>query len=78
MSGSIGKLTNIQILYLQNNKLSSLPSGIGDMSNLLILDLTNNRLTGFPDDFGKLPKLYTLIAPSQNGQLSRINEASFS
>ena len=78
MSGSIGKLTNIQILYLQNNKLSSLPSGIGDMSNLLILDLTNNRLTGFPDDFGKLPKLYTLIAPSQNGQLSRISEASFS
>ena len=77
-SGDFGGLPSLVKLELQNNQIATLPNSFGNLSNLGYLDITNNRLTGFPDDFGKLSKLQTLFAQSQNGQLSRISEASFS
>ena len=57
---SIGKLVNLEILYLGANQLSSLPDSIGNMTNLKRLDLTNNQLTSLPESIGRLTNLEEL------------------
>ena len=42
---SIGRLVNLQELFLSNNKLSSLPESIGRLASLLRLYLDNNQLS---------------------------------
>ncbi|KAL5723419.1 histidine kinase osmosensor [Ranunculus cassubicifolius] len=47
LSPSIGNLTNLQIVLLQNNNISgSIPLEIGTLSKLHTLDLSNNIFTG--------------------------------
>ncbi|KAH9772116.1 protein NSP-INTERACTING KINASE 1 [Citrus sinensis] len=47
LSSSIGNLTNLQLVLLQNNNISGhIPTEIGKLSKLLTLDLSNNFFTG--------------------------------
>lgn len=59
LSPSIGNLTNLQIVLLQNNNISgSIPSEIGSLSNLHTLDLSDNSFTGtVPATLGQLKSL---------------------
>ena len=45
---SIGELTNLEELRLQNNNLSILPDTFGLLSNLIQLYLNGNNLTELP------------------------------
>lgn len=49
-------------LYLNHNRLASLPSSICFFSNLELLDISNNGLTVICEDIIGLRKLKTLIA----------------
>lgn len=49
-------------LYLNNNRLVSLPSSIYLFSNLQFLDISNNGLTAICEGITRLTKLKTLIA----------------
>ncbi|MQM04227.1 hypothetical protein Taro_037022 [Colocasia esculenta] len=59
LSPSIGNLTNLQIVLLQNNNISGpMPLEIGKLSQLRTLDLSNNFLTGeIPASLGQLRSL---------------------
>uniref|UniRef100_A0A1D1XPJ3 non-specific serine/threonine protein kinase n=1 Tax=Anthurium amnicola TaxID=1678845 RepID=A0A1D1XPJ3_9ARAE len=59
LSPSIGNLTNLQILLLQNNNISGpIPPEMGKLSQLRTLDLSNNFLTGeIPTSIGQLGSL---------------------
>ncbi|KAK1296200.1 Protein NSP-INTERACTING KINASE 1 [Acorus calamus] len=59
LSPSIGNLTNLQIVLLQNNNITgSMPQEIGKLSNLHTLDLSNNFFTGgVPGSIGNLKNL---------------------
>ena len=56
----IGKLINLQYLWLPGNRLTGeIPKEIGKLTNLQYLCLTNNQLTGeIPKEIGKLINLY--------------------
>jgi len=54
----IGLLSNLKVLSLSGNQLSSLPKSISKLEKLQVLDVSNNRLTDkVVDDIGKLPSL---------------------
>ncbi|XP_077237710.1 protein NSP-INTERACTING KINASE 1-like [Tasmannia lanceolata] len=62
LSPSIGNLTNLQIVLLQNNNISGpIPKEIGKLSKLHTLDLSNNFFTGeIPTSLGHLKNLQYL------------------
>ncbi|OIW07331.1 hypothetical protein TanjilG_11965 [Lupinus angustifolius] len=62
LSPSIGNLTNLQIVLLQNNNISgSIPSELGKLSKLQTLDLSNNFFSGeIPSSLGHLKSLQYL------------------
>ncbi|KAL5725606.1 histidine kinase osmosensor [Ranunculus cassubicifolius] len=62
LSPSIGNLTNLQILLLQNNNITGpIPKEIGRLANLKTLDISNNFLTGeLPTSLGNLKSLQYL------------------
>ncbi|WOK92975.1 protein NSP-INTERACTING KINASE 1-like [Canna indica] len=62
LSSSIGNLTNLEIVLLQNNHISGeIPPEIGKLSNLQTLDLSNNKLSGeIPPSLGNLRVLQYL------------------
>ncbi|XP_065880015.1 protein NSP-INTERACTING KINASE 2 [Euphorbia lathyris] len=62
LSPSIGNLTNLQLVLLQNNNFSGhLPSEIGRLSKLKTLDLSNNFFTGeIPSTLSNLKNLQYL------------------
>lgn len=70
LSPSIGNLTNLQIVLLQNNNITGpIPPELGRLSNLITLDLSNNFFTGeVPSSLGHLKSL----------QYMRINNNSLS
>jgi Leucine-rich repeat (LRR) protein len=70
---SIGSLSNLQELYLNNNKLTSLSKSIGRLSNLKILYLDNNNLTELPKSIGSLYNLQTLSL--DNNRLINVPES---
>ena len=59
----IGKLTNLQRLYLDSNKLEGeIPKEIGKLTNLQSLSLFSNKLEGkIPKEIGKLTNLQKLF-----------------
>ncbi|CAD5187607.1 unnamed protein product [Musa acuminata subsp. malaccensis] len=59
LSPSIGNLTNLKILFLQNNNMSGpIPPEIGKLSKLQTIDLSNNYFSGeIPDSLGNLNNL---------------------
>ncbi|KAI4366732.1 hypothetical protein MLD38_022572 [Melastoma candidum] len=70
LSPSIGNLTNLQILLLQNNNISGmLPIELGRLTKLRTLDLSDNSFSGqIPASLGRLSSL----------QYMRLNNNSFS
>ncbi|XP_010942232.1 protein NSP-INTERACTING KINASE 1 [Elaeis guineensis] len=62
LSPSIGNLTNLETLLLQNNSISGpLPAEIGKLSKLRTLELSNNRFSGeIPSSLGNLKSLQYL------------------
>ncbi len=50
----INKLKKLQVLRLQNNKLSVLSDNLGDLSNLLYLEINQNPITALPQTISKL------------------------
>ena len=57
ISEQIGRLENLERLYLFDNQLSSIPEQIGELEKLEILSLNNNQLAWIPEQIGLLQKL---------------------
>ena len=68
-AGIFSDLTNLQFLYLGNNRLSTLPGGVfGGLSKLKQLSLHHNQLTALPDGvFEGLTKLEALLLTNNPG-----------
>lgn len=62
LSGSIGNLTNLRQVLLQNNNISGeIPPELGSLPKLQTLDLSNNRLSGvIPGSLGQMNSLQYL------------------
>jgi Leucine-rich repeat (LRR) protein len=60
----IGQLTNLRVLYLWQNQLTSLPAEIGQLSQLEGLGVSNNQLTSLPAEIGQLNNLEWLYVDS--------------
>ena len=69
ISGSLGNLTSMKVLKLNNNTLAgSIPSGLSLATNLNTLELQSNSFTGsIPSSFCSLTKLSTFEICSVNG-----------
>ena len=63
---SIGNLTALRSLELDENELTSLPVGIGNLTALTSLDVSGNQLTSLPDSIGKLTALEMLNLVDNN------------
>ncbi|XP_061986511.1 protein NSP-INTERACTING KINASE 3-like isoform X3 [Populus nigra] len=63
LSPSIGNLTNLQTVLLQNNAISGpIPAAIGKLEKLQTLDLSNNTFSGdMPTSLGDLKNLNYLV-----------------
>ncbi|CAA0828332.1 Protein NSP-INTERACTING KINASE 1 [Striga hermonthica] len=59
LSPSIGNLTNLQFILLQNNNITgTIPASIGNLVNLKTIDLSDNLFTGsLPSTLGQLKTL---------------------
>ncbi len=51
-------LSQLTVLYLNDNQLTRLPSEIAGLTNLVTLDLSNNKLRNLPSEIGMLAWLY--------------------
>ena len=67
----LGKLVNLIILYLGNNKLTEIPD-LSKLTNLIELYLNDNQLIEIPEHLSKLTNLTTLGL--SNNQLTKIPE----
>ena len=61
-----------EILFLEENELSTLPSEVGQLSNLQILELAGNPITSLPPEIGNLTNLQTFYL--YNNRLSELPE----
>ncbi len=66
LPSEIDNLSNLTILDLEFNHLSSLPPEIGNLFNLIILDLWSNSLTSLPPEIGNLSNLSWLALADNN------------
>ena len=57
---SIGNLTSLQMLFLDNSKISALPSSIGKLTSLQSLDLRGTKISALPASIGNLTSLQLL------------------
>jgi len=72
----------IQTLYLNNNKLTSLPTSIGSLTSLKVLYVWKNKLTSLPAEIGQLSSLKWLFLahnqltelPARIGQLEKLEQ----
>jgi len=60
LSSEIGRLDRVEVLDLQDNKLSVLPVEFGNLINLNHLDLADNELSVLPVEIGNLAELVEL------------------
>jgi hypothetical protein len=58
------RLSKLRSLFLNNNKLTSLPGSMGTLTLLTELNVANNPLTSLPTELGNIQKLKTLIVDS--------------
>ncbi|CAO3692031.1 unnamed protein product [Rhizopus stolonifer] len=56
----IVKTASLQLYFLRNNQLTSIPPDIALLENLVELSLGNNQLKTLPSELKRLPKLTTL------------------
>jgi hypothetical protein len=63
---SIGNLSELASLHLQNSNLSNLPSSIGNLTHLKILKLGGNNLSTLPKEIGNLEQLKVLTLWQNN------------
>ena len=66
----LGRLTNLQRLYLHNNQLTALPPEIARWTNLQWLTLAKNQLTALPPEVAQWTNLQTLAL--HNNQLTAL------
>ncbi len=52
LPSTIGRLTNLEHLNLENNQLKAIPESIGYMTRLQTLEVGRNQLTGLPETLG--------------------------
>lgn len=86
LPSEIGNITNIKIIDLFWNSLSSIPAEIGNLSNLTSLELGMNGLTGLPPEIGNLNNLtylglfdnYFVSIPPEIGNLNNITSLDIS
>jgi len=77
---SLGDLTNLKYLFLQNNNIEQIPDTFGNLEQLKILNLSSNKVRSFPESFGNLASLEFLnlrengleVLPECIGQLSNL------
>ncbi|XP_010914291.2 probable LRR receptor-like serine/threonine-protein kinase At2g23950 [Elaeis guineensis] len=85
LSGTIGNLTNLQQVLLQNNNITGeLPAELGQLRRLQTLDLSNNHFSGkVPESLGRLALLRYLrlnnnsLSGAFPESLSKIPQLSF-
>lgn len=54
---SINQLTQLAVIYFDNNALTTLPESISELNNLIYLVLSFNQLTSLPNTIGNLSNL---------------------
>ncbi len=82
----LGNLSNLEMLSLSFNSLTSVPIELGNLSNLVRLSLSGNSLTSVPVELGNLNNLEWLYlsnnsltsVPIELGNLSNLVHLSFS
>ncbi len=80
ISQTISFFSHLTCLFLNDNKLTSLPEGLFSLTKLTRLDISNNMLTKLPGQIGQLLQLVELNAsnnrlrelPCETGRLFRL------
>jgi Leucine-rich repeat (LRR) protein len=70
LPAGIGRISELKVLRLENNKLKHLPDDIGELHELIFLRLDNNRLKTIPSSFGLLKRLTWLLL--HNNQINSL------
>lgn len=68
------ELVNLKRMFIQVNKIRSIPTSIGWMKSLRILDAHFNELRGLPASIGRLTSLETLNISSNFSDLKELPE----
>ncbi|KAA8493775.1 Plant intracellular Ras-group-related LRR protein 7 [Porphyridium purpureum] len=73
LPGAIGDMRELQVLYLDENRLSALPDELALCKKLRVVDLMTNLLVKFPRVLLRLPNIY-FLSVSFNKKLEELPE----